>query len=457
MSAGATRQLSELAAGVTAGGPPAAVMDVTGLCLADFLAVATLGARLESSEPVLRTVRALGDDGGPCTVIGRRGTASPEHAALLNGMFAHSLDFDDTNIPACSHPGAPVIPAVLAAAEHAGAAGPDVLSGLVAGHEVCCRVGRAIGGGAYDRGFHPTAIAGTFGAAAGAARVLGLDAATTESALGLAGSMASGSMQYLCNGAWNKRLHAGLAARNGLTAVLLAASGFRGSAAAIEGDAGALINFGTVPDPGALTADLGSAWYLLDTGFKPYPSCRLTHAATDICLDLHSELGMRRADSVTVVISPRADSIVGGDAPHKVRPANVVDAQFSVRFQCAVALLDGQVTWASYGRLDDPAVQALAARIMVAIDPDQGPAAATVCLQTGDGVRLERHRDLPRGESGDPDNRRVVDDKLIQAATAAGWPAETLGRLRDLCQVPRTMPAARAWIPWLVAGGGDRA
>ena len=160
-------------------------------CLLDFVGITAFGgARAESSEPFRRAVRALAPRPGPGTVVGEpRGYPFPQ-AALLNGAFAHTLDFDDTNLFGSLHPGSPVIPAALALAEETGVSGRDLLAGLAAGYETACRVGAALGQTAYDRGFHVTAVAGIFGAVAAGARVLGLDRATTASAFGLALSQA---------------------------------------------------------------------------------------------------------------------------------------------------------------------------------------------------------------------------------------------------------------------------
>ncbi|GAA1559883.1 MmgE/PrpD family protein [Kribbella lupini] len=452
--AGPTTDLAGLAAGLDAAALPARVTEVTGHCLTDFIAVAALGGGVDSSAPVLATIGSL-SLGGPITVIGRAAGASAEHAALLNGTFAHTLDFDDTNIGAKLHPGAPVIAAALAAAEYGDSTGPDLVAGIVAGYEVTCRIGRALGEGAYDRGFHPTAVAGTFGAAAGAGRVLGASETEIRAALGVAGSMAAGSMQFLGNGSWNKRLHPGLAARNGLLAALLARDGFRGSEQALEGASGALVNYSSEADPAELTRDLGSGWLMLDTGFKPYPSCRLTHTPTDLCLQVRDELGRAPVpgEKITVTISPRADSIVGGGQPQKVRPQNVVDAQFSVRYQCAVALLDGEVNWSSYADLRRPDVIALAERLDVVVDPEQALAAAELRVDRAGETVLRLRRDAPRGESGDPANPAVVETKLRQASTGI-WSPQRLERLVRLCQAPSDLPSAREWIPLLAAEAG---
>src|SRR5690606_20530059 len=156
--------------------------------------------------------------------------------ALVNGTTAHSLDFDDTHAAGTLHPGAPVIPAALAAAEMVGADGKTVLAAIVAGYEVTCRLALSLpGGDHYDRGYLPTATCGAVGAAAAAARVFGLSASQVEDAFGIALSQAAGSLQFLASGAWTKRFQVGWSALNGLTAASLAREGFRGAGEALEG------------------------------------------------------------------------------------------------------------------------------------------------------------------------------------------------------------------------------
>src|SRR5690606_18361350 len=166
----------------------------------------------------------LGMDGpGEATVFGFNRRYTPATAALFNGMLGHSLDFDDTHSDSSTHPSAPVVPAALAAAEMTGASGRDTLTAIVAGYEVMIRIGKALDPTAhYARGFHPTATAGVFGAAAAAGRIFGLDAQQVASAFGVAASQAAGSLQFLVNGAWNKRFQVGAAAMNGLIAASLA-------------------------------------------------------------------------------------------------------------------------------------------------------------------------------------------------------------------------------------------
>ena len=204
--------------------------------------------------------------------------------------------------------------------------------------------------GGYDRGFHVTSVSGIFGAVAAVAKLHALDRKQIADAFGLALSKASGSMQYLENGSWNKRIHPGFAAHDAILCVTMAEAGVVGAAAAIEGRYGVLTSFTAKPLPKWLTEKLGKQWVLLQIAIKPYPSCRLTHAAIDAALDLRRRFGaadLPRA-AIKVAISPVAMKIVGERSPAKLAPRDTVDAQFSIYFQLAAAWLDGKLEWSSY-------------------------------------------------------------------------------------------------------------
>ncbi|HVV91973.1 MAG TPA: MmgE/PrpD family protein [Hyphomicrobiales bacterium] len=356
-----------------AGLPPAVVRRATALAL-DFLGSAVRArAEAESTPAVLAAMAALGLAGpGEATVMGDARRYPAAAAALLNGTLGHSLDFDDTHAASSLHPSAPVVPAALAAAEMTGAAGADVVAAIVAGYEVCCRLGLALDPTAhYARGFHPTATAGTFGAAAAAGKLLGLDAERLVAAFGIAASQAAGSLQFLENGAWNKRFQVGAAAMNGLIAATLAREGFRGAAAAIEGQHGFLRGYSDGADPDRAVAGLGVDYETLKIGVKPYPCCRYAHAALDGLLALRREHALS-ADAVErVEIGLHRNGIVlTADPPDlKRHPRNVVEGQFSMFFTAAVALDRGAFGWDDYARLGDPAIGRLAERVTVAEDP----------------------------------------------------------------------------------------
>jgi len=327
----------------------------------------------ESTPPLLAAARALGLGAGASAVFGDSARWTPAGAALLNGALAHSLDFDDTHAASSLHPGAPVIPAALAAAEMNGAPGADVLAAIVAGYEVTNRLGLALPAGAhYARGFHPTATCGAFGAAAAAARVFGLDAKGVEEALGIALSQSAGSLQFLSNGAWTKRFQVGWAAMAGLAAACLAREGFKGAAEPIEGKAGFLRAYAPDPKPERVLQDLGTEWELMATAVKPYPSCRYGHAAVDAALALRAELGLRAEEIEGVTIGlPRSGMIlIGDDIERRRQPQNIVDGQFSGPFVVACALARGALGWDSYTELAAPDLVRLMSLTSCEFDPE---------------------------------------------------------------------------------------
>src|SRR6476469_10926860 len=239
---GVTSQLAEFCSGINLAKLPPEVVTRARFLVLDLVGnIVRARHDAESTASFVSTVRAMGMAAGNSGVFGDAARYSPVGAAFLNGALAHSLDFDDTHAAGSLHPGAPVIPAALAAGEMVGASGADVLAAIVAGYEVTCRIALALPAGEhYDRGFHPTATCGVFGAAAAADRVFGLDADRVEGALGTVLSQCAGSLQFLVNGAWTKRFQVGWAACNGLMAAALVREGFKGAAEALEGKHGFL-------------------------------------------------------------------------------------------------------------------------------------------------------------------------------------------------------------------------
>lgn len=443
---GETARLADFAAHTPFTELPAEAVERLEQCVLDFIGVAVLGAREADSSPAIQAgVARLSAGGGTARVVGLPGSWSMEHAALLNGVHAHSFDFDDTSIEGGLHPGAVVIPAALAAAEQAGGSGTEFLTALAVGYETDCRVGAALGHGAYSRGFHPTGVAGVFGAVAAAGRVLRLAAPELESAFGLAGSMAAGSMQYLANGGWNKRLHPGLAARNAVLAAGFAASGVSGASQAIEGALGLLHGYTDTPEPGRLTAELGERWQLTGTGIKPYPSCRLTHGAIDAALRLRERLGGTPPldGDISILLSPAAYAIVGVPEARKISPINSVDAQFSVYFQAAAALLDGDVGWGTYRRVGEPETEKLAARITVAPDDAVTAAGARLTWHAPDGTDRDEYVPVPAGEPGTTLSWDVVETKF-HSCTAALYDDATRHRIVAEVRRLHEAPSLRA-------------
>ncbi len=335
---------------------------------------------------------------------------APPVAALVNGALGHSMDFDPMNTPASLAPSPSAIPAALAAAEMAGAGGCDMLTAIVAGYDVTCKLSQAlVPSDMYERGFHPTSVAGCFGATAAAGRVLGLSTDQMMHAFGIALSEAAGSMQYLRNGAWTKRFQAGNAGRNGLVAATFARHGFIGAVDALEGRFGLFHAYVPNPQPEKAVAGLRQVWEVATTGIKPYPACRLSHAPADLAAAFHVEHGDRGEDisEVVVGLSKTGMVLTGVPEDHKRNPKSVVDGQFSTHFTVAVMLRHGRLLWDDYPReLADARTLALTRRVRVFEDsrveatyPDLLSGSLKVVMRDG-----TEHASFQRVPKGDPEN-----------------------------------------------------
>src|SRR5246127_4373155 len=388
---------------------PSEVRERAKVLTLDFLGSAIRARRdAESTPSLFKMLEALAlDAGGESTVFGDARTWTPAMAALLNGALGHSLDFDDTHADASLHPSAPVVPAALAVGELVGASGREVLTAIVAGYEVFCRLGIALDPTShYGRGFHPTATAGTFGAAAAAAKLFGLPKAQIVAAFGVAGSQAAGSLQFLVNGGWNKRYQVGAAAMNGVIAATLARNDFVGSIESVEGKHGLLVGYSDNAHPDKATAGLGSTYETMKIGVKPYPSCRYTHAAIDAIIDMRREHNLTPDQIKRIEIGLHRNGItLTGDATTKRHPRSIVGGQFSMFFTGAIALDQGRFGWDDYDRLGDAAIDALADKFDVVQDDRletgrRHPFFARVSITTEDGM----HERLHVGASGEPNS-----------------------------------------------------
>ncbi|RKF33363.1 MmgE/PrpD family protein [Paraburkholderia fungorum] len=366
-----TQALATLAASVPGESIPDETLTCIEECVLDFIGNAAYAGRFAESSASFRDGARQTDPAGTgFTVIGERESYSRGQAAMLNGAFAHTLDFDDTNSFGVLHPGAPIIPAALCCAEQSDVTGRQLAEAIAVGYEVTCRIGAALGTTAYDRGFHNTPVAGIFGAVAAGGRLQHLNNQQMAAAFGIAASLAAGSLQCLEDGAWNKRLHPGFAAHNALIALDYARVGVLSAEEPLAGRYGLLTGYTNSPKPGLLTEDLYGLWVAGHTAIKPYPSCRFNHSATDAALALRERCTakQRTEAALQIEISQKAFDLVGEPQPAKVAPRNVVDGQFSIYFQVAVAWLFGAVTPQSYERLGAPDVEALTRRMVVRVN-----------------------------------------------------------------------------------------
>jgi 2-methylcitrate dehydratase PrpD len=451
-------RLAEDALAIGDGRLPPEVVERALVLLQDFVGVALGGVAEESSVAVRRGLASLGAR-GDSVVLGTTDRLAPPHAALANGAAAHAIEMDDTHQGGSIHLGAAVFPAALAAAELAGASGAQVLAAAVAGYEVAARLAMAVGPAAhYRRGFHPTATCGAFGAATAAGCVFGLDVARLAAALGIAGTQASGSMEFLTDGAWTKRLHPGWAASSGLHAAALARAGFRGPVTAIEGPAGFLHAYSEAPDPAVLRAPR-DGFELMRTGVKPHACCRYMQGPIDLALRLRAELGAAVADVERIDVGMLAAGIpiVCDPVARKRRPQSVVDAQFSLPFGVAIALVDGRASPGEFvaARYTAPEIVALMDRVdavpdaaLDAVFPRRWP--AWMRLRLRDGRTLEAQVAHPLG---DPENfppPAALDGKfraLAGRVLGAGAVDRLAGALRAFARAPSPADLLGATIP----------
>src|SRR5438046_1239939 len=422
--------------------------------LRDHLGVALGGAGEESSVVLRRGLAALGLRGG-ATVLGTAERLPAPHAALANGAAAHALEMDDTHQGGSLHLGATVFPAALAAAELGGAGGERVLRAAVAGYEVAARLAMALGPAAhYRRGFHLTATCGAFGAAAAAGVVLGLDAAAIAAALGIAGSQAAGSMEFLADGSWTKRFQTGWAACAGLHAAALAQAGFSGPATILEGRFGFLHAY----SDGATTVPLGAreGFELMRTSLKPHACCRYMQGPIDAVLALRAAhpIAPDAVERVEVGMLAAGFPIVCEPAEAKRRPASVVEAQFSLPFGVAVALARGAASPAEFAPacLRDPTVGALMERVVGVRDPalDAAFPRAWPCwvrITLRGRPPLEAHIQHPRGDPESFLTPAELERKFRTLASRA-LPAAALARLEAALG---DFPRARSVAPLLAA------
>ncbi|KAI0129696.1 2-methylcitrate dehydratase [Xylariales sp. AK1849] len=368
----------------------------------------------ESSESFLESVLALHGNNGECTVFTKGKSFSPQYAGLLNAAYAHTFDFDDTHATSILHPGATAIPAALAQAELSKCDGKTFLLGVAVGYEITTRIGRGLNYGGYDRGFHNTATAGIFGAVAAISKIKGLSAPQIENAFGLALSKASGSMQFLDNGSWNKRLHPGFAVHDAFVVVALAEAGVLGATRPIEGKYGVLHSYSTTSTDKGIIDGLGSEWIFSSTAMKPFPSCRMTHSAIEVVSNVAQESKDMSIDRITVELSPGCFPIVGTLDPNKLQPKTIVDAQFSIYYQVAVAWLYGMnIGWKMYEKLGDQEVSAWCEKVKAITTEGVRDLEARVTFDFTDGTTRKEAIVYPLGEDEHPLSKDSVHSKFL--------------------------------------------
>lgn len=364
---------------------------------------------------------------GEATVLGQATGAPPAMAALLNGSRIHALEFDDTHIASVVHGSAVAAPAALAAAQGAGAEGATLLKGYVLAWEVMIRLGLCAPGAMQARGFQVTAVAGAVGAATAAALIHGLEEDHTVSALGIAGSQASGLMEFLAEGASVKALHPGWAAHTGLIAVALAQGGMTGPASILEGRFGVMAGFAGLPDAretlNAQMASLGATWHLPDAAFKAYPCCHYIHPFLEALETLIAQ-GLTAANlaQATVHVPPPEAPLICEPWARRQAPASGYDAKWALAYCLAARLCNGPLTVADFAHDPDAKAVALAQQINWVPMADHGfPArfAARLDVVTKDGRAMTAEVQNVRGAPDRPIGAAEVQAKFRANAARA--------------------------------------
>lgn len=386
----ATRVLGRFVAGLRYDDLPQAVRERAKLALLDWAGSALAGLDSDSARQVGALMEELG---GPAeaTVIGRRMRLPALHAALLNGVQAAVYEVDDVHLDCRVHPGLPVVSGTFALAEREGVNGRRLIEAIVAGYEVIIRVTIALGV-PHNNWWHSTGVAGAVGAAAAAAKVLGLSAEQTAGALGLGATQGAG----LIDGTEGKALaakhfHGGKAAHNGIWAALLARRGYLGSRTALEGEWGFLRAFakGSDTDRLALLDRLGEEWYILRTISKPYACCLSSHAGITALLDLVHEHDLKedQVEAIEAYTNPGSYYMIKNPDPR-----DELQAKFSLPFCLATALVNRDVSYRAFDEatLFDPTVRSTMVRVSLETRPEIGRIETLIRVRMKDGQTLER-------------------------------------------------------------------
>lgn len=413
---------------------PPEVRDMSERLLLDVVGLCAAAVRTDYVEAVVAVAEP-----GPCTAFGHRERFDMYGAALINGTAAHGEDFDDTFEGGPVHSGAVIIPAVYAACQKFGLPGSRALLGIAVGVELLCRLSLVAPKAIHKAGFHPTAVIGTLAAAAGVGAALGLDRDRLASALGIAGSLSSGIIEYLKDGSWTKRMHAGWAAQSGIRAALLARNGFVGPLSVLEGEHGFFHGFAPsrTPDFDALLRGLGEVWVMTTIAFKPYACGTMTQPYVDCAIEL-ARRGVRADDIESIVCEVGEGTVhrLWEPLADKQTPPNGYAGKFSTPYCVAVGFLEGSAGLAAFSdeKVRDSGIRELAAKVSYVVDPDNPyPDRFTghIRAMLKDGSVHEIRRDNMRGGAHDPLPRPELEAKFSGNMRYGGFDAEQAENFRN--------------------------
>jgi len=385
-----TRTLAEQASAVTYDALPEPVRALARQCVLDYYGVALAGA----DDPLAKILLdELAEAGGAtqASIIGHKARLPALSAALVNGAIGHALDYDDVNLAMPGHPSVAILPGLIALAEQRRSSGREIIAAFVAGYEIACRIGMALGPGHYDRGFHATGTVGAFGAAAACARLLGLDAEATARALGIAGTQAAGLKSQF--GTMCKPFHAGKASQSGLLAARLATRGFSSRPDLVECEQGFALTHGPDFNPEAALATPPNRFHIFANLFKYHAACYLTHGPIECARSLREQHGIApdQVARMTLSLDRSCDRVCNIPVP-----TDGLQAKFSLRQNVAMAL--SGVDTASLGAYSaatatDPALVRLREKLVLDFHEGWPQAAAELEVALTDGRVFKAQHD----------------------------------------------------------------
>jgi 2-methylcitrate dehydratase PrpD len=405
--------------GLTLGNIPQGVVDKAKLVLLDTVGVALASSTMDFGGMVTRVAEALG--GLPNSrLVGSHSKVAAANAVLANGTLAHGLDYDDTLEEAIVHTGCCAGMTALAVGEEVGANGRSVLEAAIVGTEVMCKIGLVAPGKFHARGFHPTALCSTFGAATAAGKLYGLEQGQWSDAFGLCGSQSSGIIEYLADGTWTKRLHPGWSAHGGVIATLLAREGFRGPGKVFEGTHGFFHSFGGPTEYHfEKLLELGQNWETPRLTFKSYPCGSISHPYMDCALKLRQKYAPAPENIVEVVCRTAEGPVhrLWEPLAEKQRPASSYGAKFSLPYSISIMLIRGRAGLEEFtdDAIQDPSVLALAKKVRYELDPSidyPRHFSGHVKIRLADGSVLEENQPHPRGGLEDPLPPEEIESKF---------------------------------------------
>lgn len=452
-------ELARWAASVKFEDLPADIVASTKLRVMDVLGLALAGAETDFGRSVRDAALAL-SPAGPCSVLGFGDRVGVATAAFANGAFSQALEYDDTHNESIVHMSSPAVAAALALSEYTKVSGRDLITAIAIGNEISCRVGSVSSGELHKRGFHPTGLFATFGAAYLASKLLGLDAKAHARAAGIAGSFAAGLLECWVDGTQTKFLHPGWSAQSGISAALLARSGVTGPAQVFEGRWGLFASH--VQDATAhrdfarINHQLGQHWESRNSSFKPFPAAHVIHPYISAILRLREKHGIKpdEVERIECPVTAFIVTIVCEPTAEKFAPATDSHGRVSLQYSLAEALYHGSLGKSAYSvqSRNNPEILALARRIHYHVDPNYpGPGRfkGAVRIVRNDGRTFEEVEEYNRGSAENPmtyeELRAKFDDNSSAFLSAAQRDrmADAIQKLDQISDASQLLAALR--------------